>query len=572
MVNIDLSDYLVNCDPDKDDIEISVKYTYTNTLGSKLTFDLAVDFDELEIGHIKISKDIDKVSELTFDILEKAETSAGFESPAVFNEISVEYINHTTNKTSNVFYGYVLTKSEKSSSRHSIKRYSYKCVAYEKALYDTIIVETWNDMTAKEIIEKVWTERLVGTSNYNFPNPVIDPALTDKLGKISHEDSIERIITILATRTDSVWWFDDFTTLHFYKKSTIKNNEVMLQQADYDKIATPIKWDSSLVKYANQVKFKAKDIRGNSNRRTFDNIANNGEYSIDTTKIHSFEKVYDLANNEYKQVGAIDKTSTLHQFVMSGDKITFYPQPNGDIIYAELYYKYSTIIVKNDIAEQSRLKNFMQIGYVISKDITNERLKTIEQVRDYCSEYLKRSTQPTYSAGFTIHNLQTDSSLSRWGFDIHSYNFKGMQYKFTDKNDCNIKFGNYPNRDLMLTRKTITFNRKNSRVRTKQVYDKTTGKFIQKDVATLSNEDFIISNEFVDGFRDIWEDRFKRDKKQIFDQDINDKDLQEINIDEQVFFDIIADDLTVDGILKPVTDTTLKKSRETHSITQAMVG
>lgn len=567
--NINIAQYLPPCAPEKEDIEISIKTTYTDASGNRVIYDLVTDFDFLEIGNISIKKDIGKVSELTFELLEKKQAPVDQPTPSVFNEISVEYINHKTAKISNTFFGYIIEKKEKSRSNSPYKVFSIRCVGYEKALYDTIIVETWNNLSAKEIIEKVWKERLEGTNNYNFPAPNIDPALTETLGKITHEDSIERILEILATRTDSVWWFDDKSVLHFTKKTTLIANVEYLKWNDYNRSITPINWSESLVKYANQVKFKAKDVRGNSDMRVFEHISKNGEYNVDTSKFHSFLVVTDGNGVVYKEVKSIDKTSNLHQFVVSGEKITFFPQPATGKIEAWVYYKYNTVVVQDNIAEQSRLKNFMKIGYIISKDITNERLKTIQQIRDYCGEYLKHSVKPTYTSDFIMHSLTGNQSLSRWGFDKKAYNFKYMEYVVTDEL-CETSAQFYPDVSLELVSKTITLAKKHSRLRRKQVYDYKTKAFIEKNVPTLSNEDFIIKNSFVDGLRDVWEDRFKRDKRQIYEQDLSDKDIHEVNISQNVAFDIIADELTVDGTLVPVNDTTLTKSRETNSVTDAM--
>lgn len=645
-----------------------------------------------------LKQDFGKIDELSFSYI-----CNGDNYPQYLDEIFVE--EKRGNITHRAFTGYVYESEKETSDNHPSQRWKVTCRSYAQVIYDTIIIQTFKNISAKEIIENVWKDRL--TTKQAFPNPIIEDTemLTKvKLGKIAHEDSIERLLNVICERCNAVWWMNGDCVLHLYTREGLEKNKIVLTDGDLGRDRSPVKIEHSTERYCNQVKFKAKDVRGARREQThifpnekqtpttattYKNLSGNAksvaeslgrwlpkeintesmiagimaniehESNFDPTKIeppeadgrfgeglaqwtdqarknallefagetkiesisidkqiqflvqgktelpaviaahgqppakgsasdvtawfvkyfevpkdipgqtaerssdaerwvkmlssgkttekattedeHGIVKmslanpvydidkvVSDVRGLEWKEVNSIEKDITAYgQYTISDKEIQFYAGKNKktpQFVQITLYDKISTVVIRDNLTEQNRLKQYMSLGYIVSKDITNERFKTIEEIHKYCEAYLIQSIKPTMNASFKIYDATIGGELTTLGFTTHSFGLGGLTYvkglDFEDK-------AHYDNRALLLQSKSYS-------------------QMITGYPITLDSLNVEIT--LVDGFINNWESHFQRNMHQTFEDDnFDDLSIDSGQIDAQISFDIVADNLHVNG-------------------------
>lgn len=206
-----------------------------------------------------IEQETNTYSKMQFSVTYLEET--GFYL-STHDQIRVVY--HHDNDKETLFLGSIADVQEDTDNPNTPqKTFTYDCYGVEKNVFEMPIVKTWRDKTIREILNdvfKIWVQdNINGFKAIDFKN---SPQWDRKISKLSHEDSIERLLQVLVIDNGGLWWVQD-NELHLSTKEYVEHSLFTApKEEDIGDLRSPLVINQNDDKYANQVKFKCKDVKG----------------------------------------------------------------------------------------------------------------------------------------------------------------------------------------------------------------------------------------------------------------------------------------------------------------------
>lgn len=253
-----------------------------------------------------LEEEINKPNVLTFSLtLPLSYTEWGVD---LYDQVKIIETDDKGNDKRTVFTGFIEAAVEDSSTAGTgIK--TLHCTAYDasRILKDLIVTETWHNKTIADIINDVWNRWLMGNTNgftgINFDNSSL---WAKTIEKFSHEDSVIRLLEILVNDNGGLW-FARNGYVFLYTKETLKKDHLI--KIEDDKLLahrSPVVIESDGTQYANQVKFKCKDMKGDLTTITDLGVPNDKcQYEI-KNEVHTAQSLI-IGDVKYALVDHIEK-------------------------------------------------------------------------------------------------------------------------------------------------------------------------------------------------------------------------------------------------------------------------
>lgn len=329
-----IQQYVLDCDKNQLELFFEVKSKQSGTVTTFKVTDDNTGYNDFTLhSGWNIEQNLNKPDKLEFGVtIRRSFTSLKLNS---YDQVTVYSKHVNSNRIENIMFKGVIEEEipSKENSNKVFDDYNYTAYSNSKRLEEMIVTRTWKGKSIKEIIDDTFKEWLVGSSKNGFSMPTFDEdsLWTSKpatVNKFSHEESISRLLEILVVDNQGLW-YENNGKVHIERKPVIKHNsKIDLLEDDLKYQRSPITVEHKTDKYANQVKFKCKDMKGN--QRTITNVGVPDKdckiiVPYDIHKGSSSSLTFLGENYTFVQTidkGTKDKPSTVKQFTVSATQGT----------------------------------------------------------------------------------------------------------------------------------------------------------------------------------------------------------------------------------------------------------